>query len=382
MRFALTVVFAFVFPLIIFSQKIKRDKGQVSKNGYVIRGKLLNGSNKKIYLIEVDSWNENGFRDSTTTDKQGKFTFRGKVKEPLMCRIEIANHAIDFYLENSLITIKGNADSIWSAKLTGSREESVRQEYQNKIWLGSKGGLIKDYGGIMADYKKAKGDSFVIKIVDKKKQAFFLKLEDSIKSLMVKHPFSLASVDEVSYFIDKHLNTDYNYSEPDSLLKVFEESMIGHYHQIAFLRKRINSYKSLSIGNFAPEFSQEDTSGNKVSLSSYKGKYVLLDFWASWCEPCRAQNPNLVKLYALYKNKNFTIVSISLDETRKAWLDAIYKDNLLWTNLSDLKGRQNEIALQYGVNGIPFNLLLAPTGKIISINITDEELIKKLKQLP
>jgi thiol-disulfide isomerase/thioredoxin len=128
------------------------------------------------------------------------------------------------------------------------------------------------------------------------------------------------------------------------------------------------------------EFTQNDTLGNPVSLSSFKGKYVLVDFWASWCGPCRAENPNVVKTYQKFQNKNFTILSVSLDRPgqKERWLKAIHDDGLTWTHVSDLKFWDNAVAKQYGIRAIPQNLLLDPSGKIIAKNLRGEELAEKL----
>ena len=145
----------------------------------------------------------------------------------------------------------------------------------------------------------------------------------------------------------------------------------------------INARKITAIGKIAPDFTQPDTSGKPVKLSDLRGKYVLVDFWASWCGPCRAENPNLVKTFDRYKDKGFTVLGISLDQPGKkdAWLAAIHKDNLTWTQVSDLKFWDNEVAVLYGVKAIPTNLLLDPEGKIIAKDLRGEDLSKKLSEL-
>ena len=131
------------------------------------------------------------------------------------------------------------------------------------------------------------------------------------------------------------------------------------------------------------DFTQDDTLGNPVSLSSFRGKFVLIDFWASWCGPCRAENPNVVNVYNKHKDNNFHIVGVSLDRPgqKERWMKAIHDDGLYWTQLSDLKFWDNEVARQYGIRAIPQNLLLDPDGRIIAKNLRGEELAKKVDEV-
>lgn len=144
---------------------------------------------------------------------------------------------------------------------------------------------------------------------------------------------------------------------------------------------KIEGAKSAHINTKAKNFVQQSSTEQKISLEAFKGKYVLLDFWASWCAPCRKEHPDLIKTYEQFKNKNFEIISVSLDSENDNWLNAISKDKLTWTQISDLKGQQNDIAVQYGVQSVPANFLINPKGVIIDKNLTGEELYKRLKTL-
>jgi len=150
----------------------------------------------------------------------------------------------------------------------------------------------------------------------------------------------------------------------------------------ALAKKQVEAGK-VPIGTKAPDFTQYDVKNNPVSLSSFKGKYVLVDFWASWCMPCRAENPNVVKAYNKYKDKGFTVLGVSLDSqtARAAWLKAIATDGLTWTQVSDLKGWKNEAAAQYGVSSIPQNFLIDPNGVVVAKNLRGEDLNSKLASI-
>lgn len=148
-----------------------------------------------------------------------------------------------------------------------------------------------------------------------------------------------------------------------------------------FVKKFITNNKDIAVGKSYVDFEQTTSDGKPVRLSSFIGKYILLEFWASWCGPCRKENPALVKFYEQYKQHGFEIVAVSLDANEQQWIDAIEKDGLTWPNVSDLKGGDNVPALMYGVYGIPDNFLIDPTGKIIAKNLRGSALEKKLSEL-
>ena len=208
---------------------------------------------------------------------------------------------------------------------------------------------------------------------------------------------SQAGYDSVSrLFINRHLNSAvslpvfkevelvYNFN-PDSAEVKFarfpeklRSSPLGK--QLASI---IEIGKKTNTGVMAMDFSEPDTAGKTVKLSDFRGKYVLVDFWASWCKPCRAENPNMLKAYNKHKRNNFTILGVSLDDSdgRRAWLGAVYKDGLPWTQVSELKGFKAKSAVLYGVSAIPTNFLIDPSGKIIARNLRGEDLEKKLTEL-
>ena len=149
------------------------------------------------------------------------------------------------------------------------------------------------------------------------------------------------------------------------------------------MAEKIEIAKKLGIGKVAPDFTQNDTLGNPVTLSSLRGKYVLVDFWASWCGPCRRENPNVVKAFQKFKDKGFHIIGVSLDQSnaKDKWIKAIHDDQLTWTQVSDLQFWKNAVAVEYGIQAIPQNYLLDPEGKIIAKNLSGDDLDKKLEEV-
>jgi peroxiredoxin len=215
--------------------------------------------------------------------------------------------------------------------------------------------------------------------------------QDSILSAEYRYAEAKGKV-IIEDFITKHPNSDLSaylisnfYSQPQQAAdqtRLFAllspKAQQSHYGK--GVQAAVAGAAKTAIGIDAPVFVQQDTLGHDVNLASFKGKYVLVDFWASWCGPCRKENPNVVKAFNKYKNKNFTIIGVSLDSDKSKWEKAIAQDGLAWTHVSDLKGWNNAAALDYYVKSVPANFLIDPNGKIIAKNLRGEDLEKMLEE--
>lgn len=301
---------------------------QEAPKGYVINGVAENMPDGPVYL---KSFRNKMFFDVDTAEiKDGKFTFKGEVAQPLLFGLatEGMDYPVQLFVENVNMDVKIGADGEIII-VQNSPANVIFQENANKVF--EKGFDI---------------DSLVTKYPDSPVAAFYLyryfTYQLPLEELKATRAKLSPSLDTCPYVMDL-----------DVIIKQLE---------------------NVQVGKTAPEFALPDTAGVSVSLSDFRGKYVLLDFWASWCPPCRKENPNLVKAYQDFKDKNFTIVGISLDNNKDKWLKAISDDNLTWTHLSDLKYWDSEIPALYGVRGIPANVLLDPNGVIVAKNITGEEL--------
>lgn len=364
------------FPVMLVAQE----------RGFTIKGtapKYFEG--KKVYL----DYSKDGFTvtDSSSISK-GKFFFQGNVEEPTYSRMVFDPEGKGKYMVQDigdrLYLYLGNEDykfviedSLRTAHISGSSLHEEYTAYLNEIGGGFMDiidGANKEFSLVHKDATDANEQYTAIR---DKYEAKFEDRRDKEFVFAQNNPNSIFAIDALVDVANKRKLSEI---EP-VFLRLSKE--VRQLSVAKALEARIWADKSIKVGSQAPDFEQPDVDGKPVKVSDFKGHYVLIDFWASWCGPCRAENPNLLAAYNKFKDKGLDILAVSIDDNRgrAAWLQAIEDDGMPWVHVADLKGWSNQAAVLYGVRAVPQNYLVDPSGKIIAINLKGEKLHEELAKI-
>ena len=308
-------------------------KGKVNGNGYLIDGEIADISSGMVYLKEYQDKNFT-LVDSAEVNN-GQFEFRGFAMQTLAYGLTTdkeSNNPLVFFLGNETMKVK-MSEANKTLDIEGSPINALYQETVGKV--GKEGFDINEF--------------------------------------VAAHPASALA----PYYIMRNLAWGLDLNQLQSLRAKLDASLDNNKY-VKQMEGLIARKEAVQVGKVAPDFTLPDPDGKAVSLKDFRGKYVLVSFWAGWCPDCRRENPFIVEAYNKYKSKNFTVLGVSIDRNRETWLNAVEQQGLAWTQVSDLKYWQSDVVELYAIRWVPTGILLDPEGKILNISLNEDELVKNL----
>ncbi|MEO6136641.1 MAG: TlpA disulfide reductase family protein [Ginsengibacter sp.] len=359
--------------LVFFSITFFLISAKAQDSAFVITGKL---EKIKSGTINLNIYEQGKTINLSTQIEDGNFKFTGLVPSPNFATLTIPERKNDFftfYIEPISISIVGRGDSLKLLMVKNSPVNDDDKLLKNRMDI-----ILRREAANSAIYEKAykEKNTAILDSLEELDNEILKEKRKVVADFVKDNPGSMrgamAIVENFSY-----------YAEANDVEPIFNllDKKIKNSAKGKEIKKMIDVYASVAVGNKAPEINQLTTDSIRLSLSSLKGNYVLIDFWASWCGPCRRENPNIVKAFKQFSDKGFTVLGVSYDTKKQNWIKAIKDDNLNWHQVSTLNGWENETSALYGIKAIPSNVLIDKDGIIIAKNIFGKKLIAKLSEL-
>ncbi len=375
------LLFALLLPVISMAQTTqtaqKGDSTKASKpvivtppapKGFTVKGNLKGLKDSTLVFLQ----NVEGNMIAQDYARNGKFSLAGKSDDANFFQLGLigTQETTEIFLANENLVVTGDVKNLKGATFSGGVYQADYKSYvRGFLPINDKLGML--VAQINAEKQASKKKDSLIAIFNDNRNKLKSFTDNFLREKATSPVSAFILYQFAKLYDESALEGKYNSLKPSAKKIVFAKE----------LERMIAAANVGKVGSVATDFSQNDTSGKSVSLNSFRGKYVLVDFWASWCRPCRMENPNVLAAYNRFKDKNFTVLGVSLDKDKASWVKAINDDKLPWTQISDLQQWGNAAAKMYKIESIPSNMLLDPSGKIVGKNLRGEELEAKLKEL-